>query len=383
MAADPARLGGLRAARSCCCSRCRSASTPRTPPCASGSARCSAPSPRPSSAPRPSARTGSPSARSAGSTRRSRATRARDGAGAEPRRASCSPAACSSPTSCWRVVVVAGTYLGVAGEMTVGRLLAFLFLVQLFTGPVQMATEILNELQNAVAGLAPGARRPRDAGRGGRRRARTACPARAARRTSSCAAVGLRLPGRPAGAARRRPRDPRRARRSPSSARPARARRRSPSSSRGSWTPPAGRCCSTAWTCATSPSPSLRRRVVLVPQEGFLFDGTLAREHRVRPARRGRRRPRRRTTTRGSARRIDALGLDGWVDELADGLDTPVGQRGESLSAGERQLVALARAYLAERRPAGARRGDVGGRPGDRGPHRPRARLAHARAAAP
>ncbi len=30
--------------------------------------------------------------------------------------------------------------------------MAFLFLVQLFTGPVQMATEILNELQNAVAG---------------------------------------------------------------------------------------------------------------------------------------------------------------------------------------------------------------------------------------
>ena len=50
------------------------------------------------------------------------------------------------------LVVVAGTYLGIAGEMSVGRLLAFLFLVQLFTGPVQMATEILNELQNAVAG---------------------------------------------------------------------------------------------------------------------------------------------------------------------------------------------------------------------------------------
>ena len=42
------------------------------------------------------------------------------------------------------------------------------------------------------------------------------------------------------------------------------------------------------------------------------------------------------------------LGLDAWAAELPDGLDTPVGQRGESLSAGERQLVALARAYLAD-----------------------------------
>ena len=49
-------------------------------------------------------------------------------------------------------VVVVGTILGVDGRVTPGRLIAFLFLVQLFTGPVQMATEILNELQNALAG---------------------------------------------------------------------------------------------------------------------------------------------------------------------------------------------------------------------------------------
>src|SRR6185369_18052989 len=42
------------------------------------------------------------------------------------------------------------------------------------------------------------------------------------------------------------------------------------------------------------------------------------------------------------------LGLLDWAQGLPHGLATPVGQRGESLSAGERQLVALARAYLAD-----------------------------------
>ena len=50
------------------------------------------------------------------------------------------------------VVVVAGTWLGAHGRISLGELLAFLFLVQLFTSPVQTATDVLNELQNAVAG---------------------------------------------------------------------------------------------------------------------------------------------------------------------------------------------------------------------------------------
>jgi ATP-binding cassette, subfamily B, bacterial len=87
---------------------------------------------------------------------------------------------------------------------------------------------------------------------------------------------------------------------------------------------------------------SLRERVVLVPQEGFLFDGTLLQN--MAYGLRGERRDDERALV-GEA--VGSLGLDSWVVELARGLDTPVGQRGESLSAGERQLVALVRAYLA------------------------------------
>ena len=78
----------------------------------------------------------------------------------------------------------------------------------------------------------------------------------------------------------------------------------------------------------------------MVPQDGFLFDATLA--DNVRYGRLGRHR-------RGArSSRSTELGLADWLDGLPHGLDTRVGQRGESLSAGERQLVALVRAYLAD-----------------------------------
>lgn len=243
------------------------------------------------------------------------------------------------------VVVVVGTLLGVDGGISVGRLLAFLFLVQLFTGPVQMATEILNELQNAVAGW--------------RRvlgvletRVEVADPGPDAVRTPrGPATVELR------GVEFAYPDGP-------------------PVLSDVDLTIPAG--TSVAVVGATGSGKTtmakllvrfmdptrgevlldgvdlrrietarLRERVVVVPQEGFLFDGTLLTniayglrgpdvdagpdvvEARVRRA-------------------IDALGLGDWLAELPHGLATDVGQRGESLSAGERQLVALARAYLAE-----------------------------------
>jgi putative ABC transport system ATP-binding protein len=83
---------------------------------------------------------------------------------------------------------------------------------------------------------------------------------------------------------------------------------------------------------------SLRRALVMVPQEGFLFDTTLG--ENVRFGRPG--------ATDDELRQAFAeLGLEGWLDGLPLGLETAVGERGEHLSVGERQLVSLARAYLA------------------------------------
>ena len=45
---------------------------------------------------------------------------------------------------------------------------------------------------------------------------------------------------------------------------------------------------------------------------------------------------------------FDSLDLGWWVARLPDGLETRVGERGDALSVGERQLVALARAQLAD-----------------------------------
>ena len=83
----------------------------------------------------------------------------------------------------------------------------------------------------------------------------------------------------------------------------------------------------------------LRRAVVMVTQENFLFAGTVADNIRFgRPA--------------ASDREIEdaarAIGAHDFIEALPDGYDTTVGKRGGRLSAGQRQLVAFARAFLAD-----------------------------------
>jgi len=83
----------------------------------------------------------------------------------------------------------------------------------------------------------------------------------------------------------------------------------------------------------------LRRRLVVVSQEPFLFDDTVAANVGFADERSG---------VRDVERVVDDLGVRDWVDSLPNGLATKVGERGDQLSAGERQLVALLRAGLAD-----------------------------------
>lgn len=235
------------------------------------------------------------------------------------------------------VVLVVGTVLATHDALTLGQLLAFLFLVNLFTQPVMQATEVLNELQNAVAGwrrvigvvdTPADVSDPGDDGEvlprgpitvdfdgvsfaypGGETvlhdvnlhiapRSRVAIVGETGSGKSTLAKLLTRLMDPTEGEVRLDGVDVRRVRFS-----------------------------------------SLRERVVLVPQEGFLFDASLLENIRFgRPD----------ATDADVRLALTELGLDGWLEGLPRGLLTDVGQRGESLSAGERQLVALARAYLAD-----------------------------------
>ncbi len=85
--------------------------------------------------------------------------------------------------------------------------------------------------------------------------------------------------------------------------------------------------------------------VRMVPQDGFLFDGTIA-DNVAFGASTGASSDVDQPTEAEIVAAFERLGLGWWLDK--QGLDTEVGERGENLSVGERQLVALARAQLAD-----------------------------------
>jgi ATP-binding cassette subfamily B protein len=83
----------------------------------------------------------------------------------------------------------------------------------------------------------------------------------------------------------------------------------------------------------------LRRTVVMVAQENFLFAGTIA--DNIRFGRPG-------ATTEEIHAAARAIGADTFIEALPEGYETDVRKRGGRLSAGQRQLVAFARAFLAD-----------------------------------
>ena len=233
-------------------------------------------------------------------------------------------------------VAAVGTWLAARGDMTLGELLAYLFLVGLFTQPVQQATEILNELQNAVACWR-------------RVIAVLDTPADVA----DPGAAGVVLPRGPISVDFEAvdfayPGGPRVLREVSEHVAPASRIAIVGETGSGKSTfarlltrlmdPTMGAVRLDGVDIREIRFESLRSRVVMVPQEGFLFDDTVLENIRFGG-------PHSREEVELA---LTELGLDGWLRGLPLGLDTPAGQRGESLSAGERQLVALARAYLAD-----------------------------------
>ncbi len=238
-------------------------------------------------------------------------------------------------------VVVVGVLIGLDGHVTQGTLIAFLFLVTLFVGPVQVSTEVLDQAQTAVAGW----RRVLDV--------LDTPPA-----VADPGVTGEPIPPGPI-AIRFEHVDfayPSRSGETPETVLhdidleiPA-MRRVAIVGETGSgkttfaklltrlMDPSSGRVLASGVPLTDVRFDSLRARIVMVPQDGFLFDATIfSNVARGRPG----------IDAAEVRRAFHELDLGEWLDGLPRGLDTPVGERGESLSVGERQLVALARAYVA------------------------------------
>ncbi len=222
------------------------------------------------------------------------------------------------------------------GTLTIGELTAFILYLNSFFLPIQSLVQQYNLYQQGQAAITkldellqthPTVEESAEARARSRRstaRSRsTTCRSPTTRRRRCCTTSTSTS---------------RRARRSRSSARPARASRPSPSWSRGSTTRPEGRVAIDGHDLRDVTIDSLRRQLGVVPQEPFLFAGTM--RDNIAFARPD-------ATDDEVTEAVRRVGLTELVERLPEGVDTLVHERGVSLSSGERQLIALARAFLA------------------------------------
>lgn len=230
-----------------------------------------------------------------------------------------------------------GLWLGMLDQLSMGTVIAFIFLVGLFTGPAQQATQVISDAQNAISSwrrVIELLETPADVVDPGD--------------------TGLRLPEGDLGARFDRvtfayPGGPPVLHEIDVEIAPRERVAIVGETGSGKTTfaklltrlmdPVHGSVLLGGVDIAQVSFAELRRHVLMVPQEGFLFDATLAENLRY---------GRSDATDAELEDAIAALGLADWYAGLPRGLHTPVGQRGESLSAGERQLVALVRSALAD-----------------------------------
>lgn len=243
-------------------------------------------------------------------------------------------------------VLVVGTVMAAQGSTTVGTVVAFLFLVQLFVQPVQIMGEAVNEAQTAVAGwrrvldildIAPDVADPGPNG--------VDLPHEAVGVHFDRVTFRYPQPGQMAADATASP-----ALRDTTIVIPPEQRVAIVGETGSGKTtfakllsrlmdPTEGKVLIGNVDVRTLRFASLRDRVVMVPQEGVLFRGSIADNVRMgRPD----------AAEEDLVAVFDHLGLGEWLNELATGLDTPVGERGSALSVGERQLVTLVRAAIAD-----------------------------------
>lgn len=234
------------------------------------------------------------------------------------------------------LVLLIGMWLGITQGLSMGTLIAFIFLIGLFTGPAQMATQVIADSQNAIASwrrVIEVIETPIDV-----KDPSDSAQALGAGRDIAFDAVNFAYPEGPL------------VLKDVSVVIPAQQRVAVVGETGSGKTTfaklltrlvdPSSGAISIGDIDLTEVSfTDLRDVMLMVPQEGFLFDATIAENLRYgKPE----------ASDDELLQVIMSLGLSDWFEQLPGGLQTEVGQRGESLSAGERQLVALARSALAD-----------------------------------